>query len=98
MKSIASAAAFFSLTVLLIGGVPLSAYAGGAMLGRDPTYAPGGAKGVSHGGTGGGGGTCSGAVQRCKKAFPTSAAACASAERVSKPVPLPTPRDKPFPG
>ena len=53
----------------------------GAMKGIDPTYR-GGVTGVSHGGTGGSkaaSGTCSQAVQRCKKNFAPSAAACASA-------------------
>jgi hypothetical protein len=79
MKNISTAAAFVFLTILLVGGTPFSAYADGAMIGRDPTYSKGGAKGVSHGGAASGGGTCSGAVQRCKSNLPGSAAACASA-------------------
>jgi hypothetical protein len=100
MKSITDAAAFLLLTALLVGGTPFHAYADGAMVGRDPTYAPGGAKGVSHGGTGGAhGGTCSGAIQRCQKAFPASAAACASAGGTCKQTGTFTnPKGQNFPG
>jgi hypothetical protein len=72
MKSIISVAAFVFLTIL-----PFECHADGAMIGRDSTYR-GGSNGVSHGGANGGA-TCSAAVQRCKKNFPESAAACASA-------------------
>ena len=78
MKNIITAAAFVFLTILLVGGAPFDAYADGAMIGRDPTYSSGGANGVSHGGAAGGG-SCSWAIQNCKKNFPTSAAQCASA-------------------
>jgi hypothetical protein len=78
MKSITAVAAFVFLTILLVGTAPFDGHADGAMKGVDPTYR-GGAAGVSHGGTGGGGSTCSAAVQRCKKNLPASAAACASA-------------------
>jgi hypothetical protein len=78
MKSITAVAAFVFLTILLVGTAPFDGHADGAMKGGDPTYR-GGAAGVSHGGTGGGGSTCSAAVQRCKKNLPASAAACASA-------------------
>ena len=85
MKKITTAAAFVFLTILFLGGIPFNAYAiEGAMNGRDPTYR-GGVTGVAHGGGGGQGGkTCSGAVQRCKKIAPTSAAACVSAGETCK--------------
>ena len=76
-------AVLFCLAILYTT-IPFDARAvEGAMVGREPTYR-GGATGVSHGGSGGGGGnaagvTCSQAVQRCKKYFATSAAACQSA-------------------
>jgi len=79
MKSIIAPAAFVFLTILLVGAAPFEGRAvEGAMNGRDPTYR-GGVTGVSHGGTGGAGATCSAAAQRCKKNFPASAAACAGA-------------------
>jgi hypothetical protein len=78
MKSISVVAAFVFLTILFVSTAPIDGHADGAMRGIDPTYR-GGATGVSHGGTAGGGGTCSAAVQRCKKNFPASAATCASA-------------------
>jgi hypothetical protein len=81
MKSITAVAAFVFLTILLVGTAPFDGHADGAMKGIDPTYRRG-AAGVSHGGTAGGSGggsTCSASVQRCKKNFPASAAACASA-------------------
>ncbi|TMJ14792.1 MAG: hypothetical protein E6G93_18405 [Alphaproteobacteria bacterium] len=79
MKSITGVAAFVFLTILLVATAPFDGHAvEGAMSGKDPTYR-GGVTGVSHGGTGGGGSTCSAAVQRCKKNLPGSAAACASA-------------------
>jgi hypothetical protein len=77
MKSIITAATFVFLTTLLVGTASSDVRADGQMIGRDSTYR-GGNTGVSHGSSVGGG-TCSGAVQRCKKNFPTSAATCASA-------------------
>jgi hypothetical protein len=65
----------------IVSTAPFNARADGQMKGIDPTYR-GGANGVSHGGTGGPkavSGTCSQAVQRCKKNFAAAASACASA-------------------
>ena len=99
MKNITTAAAFVFLTILLVGGIPFNAYADGAMKGIDPTHSAGGANGVSHGGTAGGGGSCSGAIQNCKKNFPTSAAQCASAGASCKQNGTFTnPQGKSFPG
>jgi hypothetical protein len=76
-------AVLFFLAILYTT-IPFNARAvEGAMVGREPTYR-GGATGVSHGGSGGGGakaagGTCSQAVQRCKKNFAAAASACQSA-------------------
>ena len=79
MKGITALAGFVCMTVLFVATAPFDGHAvEGAMSGKDPTYR-GGVTGVSHGGTGGGGATCSAAVQRCKKNLPASAAACASA-------------------
>jgi hypothetical protein len=80
MKTVTGALGVLSLTILLAAAAPFSAHAvvQGAMKGTDPTYR-GGMNGVSKGGTGGGGNTCSAAAQRCKKNFPQAAAACASA-------------------
>jgi hypothetical protein len=79
MKSIITAAAFVFLTTLLVGTASFDVRADGQMRGADPTYR-GGVTGVSHGSVAGGGAaSCSAAVQRCKKNFSGSAAACASA-------------------
>jgi hypothetical protein len=78
MKSIITAAAFVFLTILLVGSASFDVRAvEGAMKGIEPTYR-GGNTGVSHGSSVGGA-TCSAGIQRCKKYFPASAAACASA-------------------
>ena len=78
MKTVTGILAVLSL-IILFAAAPFSAHAvvQGSMKGVDPTYR-GGMNGVTKGGSGGGG-TCSAAVQRCKKNFPQSAAACASA-------------------
>jgi hypothetical protein len=53
------------LAVLLVSTTSVCCYADGNMIGRDPTYSKAGARGVSHGGSGGGAmgqcpaGTCS---------------------------------------
>jgi hypothetical protein len=94
MKKITAAATFIFLTI------PFSAYAiEGGMSGRDPTYR-GGVTGVTHGGGGGqAGGTCSGAVQRCKQKAPASAAACVSAgESCKQSGTFAAPNGKSFPG
>jgi hypothetical protein len=98
MKKITTAAAFVFLTILFLGGIQSNAYAiEGGMNGRDPTYR-GGVTGVAHGGSGQGG-TCSGAVQRCKKNVPASAAACVSAgESCKQSGTFTGPGGKSFPG
>jgi hypothetical protein len=77
MKSITSVAVFVVLTIVLVGTASIDGHSDGNMIGRDSTYR-GGGNGVSHGGSNGGA-TCSAAVQRCKKNFAASAAACATA-------------------
>jgi hypothetical protein len=53
------------LAVLLVSAASVCCYADGNMIGRDPTYSAGGARGISHGGAAGGAmgkcpaGTCS---------------------------------------
>jgi hypothetical protein len=79
MKS--TTAVLFFLAIFSTAPFGAHAVEEGAMKGTSPTYR-GGATGVTHGGTGGSkaaSGTCSQAVQRCKKNFASSAAACASA-------------------
>ena len=101
MKNIATTTIFVLLTMLLVGANSFAAYADGAMIGRDPTYSKGGVKGMSHGGSagGGGGGSCSGAIQKCTKAFPTSAAQCASAgESCKQSGTFTNPKGRSFPG
>jgi hypothetical protein len=41
------------LAVLLVSASSVCCYADGNMIGRDPTYSKGGARGISHGGSGG---------------------------------------------
>jgi hypothetical protein len=73
-----------SLTAfVLVTLAPICSHAEGELIGRDPTYRRG-VNGVSHGGANdvrapGPNASCSSAVARCKKNFPESAAACASA-------------------
>jgi hypothetical protein len=70
--------------VVLVILAPIRSHAEGEMIGRDPTYRRGASRGLSHGGANdagvpGANASCSSAVARCKKNFPTSAAACTSA-------------------